>query len=233
LRPVDRGAWPQDAGGGARVFAHYADARADLFARLGRYCSYCERPIKAGLAVEHVYPKDKHPKREREWDNFLLACDNCNSTKLNKTVRRPHLLFPDEHNTFRAFTYRAGGIVEPTSGISVLVRRRAERMIRLVGLHKRPNHDPRASDLRWEDRREAWDKAARYRQLLRQPARDTPAMRHLLLDVFRGDGHWSVWMTIFQDHDDMRALLIGAIPGTAPDCFDANARPVARPAGVV
>jgi 5-methylcytosine-specific restriction endonuclease McrA len=111
MRPVERGGCPQDASGIDKVFAHYADARADLFARLGRYCSYCERLIKAGLAVEHVYPKDRRPKRDRQWGNFLLACDNCNSTKLNKTVRRPHLLFPDEHNTFRAFTYQVTGLV--------------------------------------------------------------------------------------------------------------------------
>jgi hypothetical protein len=49
MRPVDRGAVPNDAVGQPKIFAAYADARADLYDRIGRYCSFCERPIKAGM----------------------------------------------------------------------------------------------------------------------------------------------------------------------------------------
>jgi hypothetical protein len=53
------------------------------------------------------------------------------------------------------------------------------------------------------------------------------------LEVFRGAGHWSIWMTIFDDHDDMRTRLLDAIPDTASKCFNATAKPSLRPGGVL
>jgi hypothetical protein len=44
---VDRGLAP-------RSYQQYEDAIEDLTAQLGKYCSYCERYISIGLAVEHV-----------------------------------------------------------------------------------------------------------------------------------------------------------------------------------
>jgi hypothetical protein len=43
--------------------------------------------LEASLAVEHVLPKKPEgvteiiKSRELDWENFLLACTNCNSTK--------------------------------------------------------------------------------------------------------------------------------------------------------
>lgn len=64
-------------------FADYDDAKPFLLARLGPFCSYCERRIPTNLAVEHIQPKGvpKYAPLEKTWDNFLLACVNCNSTK--------------------------------------------------------------------------------------------------------------------------------------------------------
>lgn len=74
MRPVERGAAP-------REYARYGDAIRDLEEKLGRYCSYCERRLPIGLAVEHVAPKSLHPDRELDWNNFLLGRTNCNSVK--------------------------------------------------------------------------------------------------------------------------------------------------------
>ena len=65
MRPVERGGVPTTAAGTPKVYAEYADARGDLYARIGRYCSFCERPIKAGLAVEHIHHMNAHPHLER------------------------------------------------------------------------------------------------------------------------------------------------------------------------
>ncbi len=39
--------------------------------------------IATNLAVEHIQPKDdeRYPELEGSWDNYLLGCVNCNSTK--------------------------------------------------------------------------------------------------------------------------------------------------------
>jgi 5-methylcytosine-specific restriction endonuclease McrA len=79
MRPVERGLAP-------KIYTRYGDAIEDLKSRLGSYCSYCERQVSASLAVEHVIPKNLHPELEREWNNFLLGCTNCNSVKSDREV---------------------------------------------------------------------------------------------------------------------------------------------------
>lgn len=143
MRPVDRGSHPL-AGLVPKVYRKYEDARGDLFRRLGRYCSFCERPIKSGLAIEHVLPKTRRPDLICSWDNFLLACVNCNSTKLNKAVSRKAFFLPDQDNTFRAFRYESGGRFGPNPAISPSQKGKATRTIGLVGLDKGPLHDPQA-----------------------------------------------------------------------------------------
>lgn len=59
----------------------YGTARLDLLTSLGAYCSYCELPISAALAVEHRLPKASFPAAFLNWSNFLLACPICNSIK--------------------------------------------------------------------------------------------------------------------------------------------------------
>ncbi len=97
MRPVERGSAP-------RTYTRYQDAIGDLEARLGTYCSYCER--RTSLAVEHVIPKSKRPDLEREWTNFLLACTTCNSVKGDKDVVIQKFLWPDRDNTFLAYVQR-------------------------------------------------------------------------------------------------------------------------------
>ena len=62
----------------------YQTARADLITNLGQYCSYCEMPLAASLAVEHMLPKKDFPALAVTWRNFLLACPVRNSIKSKK-----------------------------------------------------------------------------------------------------------------------------------------------------
>lgn len=40
-------------------------------------CMYCED--SEATDIEHFYPKATYPARSFRWDNYLLACSNCNS----------------------------------------------------------------------------------------------------------------------------------------------------------
>jgi uncharacterized protein (TIGR02646 family) len=229
MRPVERGAVPNDSQGNPRIFSAYADARSDLFARIGRYCSFCERTIRAGLAVEHVHHKNAYPHLECDWNNFLLACSNCNSTKGTKEVGRRQMFFPDQDNTFQALAYSVGGQVSANPTLTSALKGKATRLIRLVGLDKTPTNDPQAKDLRWNDRREAWDKADRYRMQYQQGRINADA----IVDLCKAEGHWSIWMTVFEKFTEIRVALIGAFPGTPANCFDTLGNAVPRPSGQV
>lgn len=92
MRPVVRGAWPIDKDGNEIQFTEYQKARRELIKRLGEICSYCEMHLDSSLAIEHMRPKKPDGtnegilERKLDWNNFLLACTNCNSTKGKKDV---------------------------------------------------------------------------------------------------------------------------------------------------
>jgi len=163
VRPVNRGPIPTDTSGNEIIFHEYQDAREKLIERLGETCSYCEMHLDSSLAVEHVKPKKSEgsdeniQERELDWHNFLLACPNCNSTKGNKDVVPDDYFWLDKDNTFRAFNYSEGGIITPSTELSVELQSKANATIELTGLDKRPLKDPKASDRRWQNRREFWD----------------------------------------------------------------------------
>ena len=227
MRPVDRGASPQ-------LFSDYADAKPFLVARMGDFCSYCERPIKTNLAVEHVLPKSLHPELELEWSNFLLGCVNCNSTKLNKPVDRDELLLPDQDNTFAAYRYNVSGQVFPDATLDESLGEKADATLALVGLNKFPDEFPtdqqfEAALERWQQRSSAWDTALQVHQVLM--ANDNPDVRGLVVTVAVATGFFSVWMAVFVDDSAMRRSFIDAFPGTASTCFDASGNPMPRPNG--
>lgn len=233
MRPVVRGNRPQNAEGEDVQFSEYAQARAELIRRMGEYCSYCEMHLDASLAVEHVQPKQPpgaaavDQARALDWDNFLLACTNCNSTKGNTDVDLNQYLWPDRDNTFRALKYSEGGLIDPALDGDLKVK--AENIIKLTGLDKHPLNDPKASDRRWKNRRETWDIAQRSKNNLHTC--NTPEMRDQIVMTATGHAYWSVWMTVFKDDPDMLLRLIQAFPGTCAGCFDAGYTPVARAGG--
>ena len=227
MRPINRGFPPVDSAGTPLVFTQYADAKSELIARLGEFCSFCERRIKAGIHIEHVRHKDAYPHLECEWTNLLLACVNCNSTKGTNEVGN-FLYLPDRDNTFRCLTYVAAGRVQTTAGLFPAEKSKATRLIRLVGLDRDPVHDPKAKDLRWNHRREAWDLAIRYKGQFDAGLIGVDA----IVDLCAAGGHWSIWMTVFGGNPAVRLALIAAAVGTAA-CFDAAGDPTPRLGGQV
>ncbi|MDI9334023.1 MAG: HNH endonuclease [Cytophagales bacterium] len=201
MRPVERGEVPH-------IFAHYKEAAPYLKARLGRYCSYCERWIATGIAVEHISPKSNDADRALEWSNFLLACMDCNSTKGAKALVHDQCLWPDTDNTFHALIYREDGALKPNPKLNDSTALQVQCLLNLVGLNKQPKDD---NGHRWDDRIEAWDKAVAAKRMIEIDE----AARPLAIKTVTGHGHWSIWMTVFADDADMQSRLIEAFPGTA------------------
>lgn len=222
MRPVIRGDCPQNAAGQYIQFSDYANARKELIARLGEYCSYCEMQLDASLAVEHVQPKQPPGsavvmvQRALSWDNFLLACTNCNSTKSNTDVVLNDYLWPDRDNTFKAIKYTEGGVVSSVADVDQV---RANKLIQLVGLDKMPDTQT-ASDRRWLNRKEAWDMATRAKERLCRS--NSNEMKDQITETVQAKGYWSIWMTVFKDDADMLSRFIAIMPGTDTTCFDAT-----------
>jgi uncharacterized protein (TIGR02646 family) len=133
MRPVRRGPSPRNLD-----FLDYKDAKPDLVARTGRYCSYCERSIATGLEIEHIQPKalPQYLDLIGRWENLLLACRNCNATKGHKDVVLADILLPDRDNTFAAFVYTEDGKVSPRPGLDAPHRAQALATLSLTGLDK-------------------------------------------------------------------------------------------------
>jgi len=194
MRPVRRGRSPRPDD-----FAPYTEAKPELISRVGGYCSYCERRIAANLAVEHIQPKKLSAYRHLEgrWENFLLGCVNCNSTKSKKDVPLDHILLPDRDNTFLAFTYSPDGTVSPSAAADNRgITRQAEDTLALTGLDKRSSavldeNGRRVSIDRVAQRLEVWAVAEEASaDLSKQP--DNEAIRRGLVRTALGYGFFSL-----------------------------------------
>ena len=227
MRPIDRGPAP-------RAYGRYGDAIRDLEARLGRYCSYCERCLPTSLAVEHMAPKSLREERELDWWNFLLACVNCNSVKGDKDMSDEDVLWPDRHNTFLAIEYASGGFVRVAEELDDESRRRARGLVDLVGLDRHGTNgwpSPSKRDRRWSQREEVWTTAERTRSLLEHLGESDETIE-LVLVAARGYGFFSVWMAVFHGYARVKRALIEGFPGTACCCFDREGRAIERPCAV-
>lgn len=230
MRPVDKGS---DLG----EIKPYENAQQPLTERLGEYCSYCERWIASGIHVEHKRPKREYPETKFSWNNFLLACSNCNSGKGHGQLNIEDYLWPDSDNTFLAFNYDSQGRVLPNKIHADSINQKIESTWLALGLNKHPDNQitgqqiPSSKDKRWLHRQQAWQNAAKRKVQLAEY--DTPERRAVIVEMAQQRGFWSVWMTVFKDDVDMRHRLIEAFPGTCPSCFDGDAHPIPRPGGQI
>jgi uncharacterized protein (TIGR02646 family) len=231
MRPIDRGTRPLDKNGEAIIFPEYSFARGTLIERLGEYCSYCEMHLDSNLAVEHVRPKVHHHEAELDWENFLLSCVNCNSTKSHQDINPADYFWPDVDNTALAIQYLEGGLVKVNPALTEEPQAKALRTIELTGLDRIPSNNPQASDRRWQNRYEAWEIAVEAKTTLEHA--DTAEVRQLVVRNAQAKGYWSIWMTVFCDDEDIRRRLVESFPGTSRECFDAHWSYVHRPTGSI
>jgi uncharacterized protein (TIGR02646 family) len=221
MRPIERGTSPIKGD-----FKDYKDAFPELSSRLGPYCSYCERRMPTNLAVEHIQPKDDklYPGLIGKWNNYLLGCVNCNSTKKNKDLVLADVLLPDRDNTAYAFGYANDGKITVNSGMSVTQQAMAKKALSIPGLDK---PEDTAKDSKGEvvyidrvgQRRQVWLIAEESKKDLALSKRIDPMKRQVVRTAL-ANGYFSIWMQVFADDNEMRWLFINGFPGTAADCFD-------------
>ncbi|MBF0179920.1 MAG: HNH endonuclease [Magnetococcales bacterium] len=225
MRPIQRGPSPRP-----HDYENYQDAKPDLVSRLGPYCSFCERPVVTLLAVEHVQPKDlpAYATLIGRWNNFLLACVNCNSIKGIKNVVPSAILLPDRDNTFAAFAYLPNGTIAPSdlaidSGLQTI----ANRTLALTGLDKAalstPDENGRQVALdRVSQRMEAWLTAAEANNDI-QYSPDNAKLQDYVVKLAVEKGFFSIWMTVFAGDPNMLGRFVKAFHGTSGSgCFNAN-----------
>jgi len=229
MRPVRRRSSPITGD-----YANYEDAKTDLISRIGSgwcdenhlasYCSYCERPISTSLAVEHIEPKKGpfgKPKLKGCWDNFLLACVNCNSTKKDKRVVFSDLYFPDRDNTFHAFEYLADGNIKPLNTSDQI----AIDTLELTGLEKALRQTLDATgrviaEDRSSQRMQVWKLAEICLNDYNSRSTDT-TVKDLIVRNAVTSGFFSIWMTVFCGVTEMLDRFIDAFSGTRQSgCFD-------------
>ena len=219
MRPIERGTAPC-------TYANYQDAKPDLQNRIGMYCCYCERHFLGGLAIEHIQAKSlaEFVHLEREWDNFLLACPNCNAIKGSQPVDLNGVLLPDRDNTFVAFEYDEFGVVRPAQTLPTAMQALAGKTIDLVGLNraKHENDHPLAMMERLKQRAEAHAIANDVRAEFEVGQINTKQ----IVREATAHGFFSIWMHAFTGVPIVRQALIGAFVGTASDCFDRETLPV-------
>ncbi|HEV7280935.1 MAG TPA: HNH endonuclease [Pirellulaceae bacterium] len=226
MRPIFRGENPQDSD-----YEDYRDAFGELAARFGQFCSYCERRIPTQLAVEHIQPKGlpAYAHLIGRWDNFLLGCVNCNSTKGDKDVSLSETLLPDRDNTARAYEYTLDGRVVPATALSRSQTAMAERTLSLTGLDRGPY-----SVIDSNGQLVAIDRVNQRKEILliaqesRRDLQSNPSeqFRRQIARTALGHGFFSIWMKVFDDDPVVRRLLIAEFVGTATDCFDTATAPV-------
>lgn len=232
MRPVRRGPSPKP-----HDFANYRDAFPELVLRLGLFCSYCERRIPTQLAVEHIQPQalPQYAALKGRWENFLLACVNCNSTKSDKNIVLANALLPDRDNTFVAFTYAQDGTVGIDGALPPIAASQAQATLKLVGLDKAIaeatdcNGTLVAID-RVAQRMETWLLALTSKDDLDTEPQST-ALRRQIVRTAVESGFFSIWMAAFASDADMRGRLIDAFAGTRGSaCFDPSTAVPVRPA---
>lgn len=95
-------AWKRFSGTAART-----DVETQLDDVFDSKCAYCETILPKD--IEHFYPKSRFPRRMFRWENFLRACKNCNTEKLDDfPLRRggaPVLLDPCKDEPTEFFTW--------------------------------------------------------------------------------------------------------------------------------
>ncbi|HRI70045.1 MAG TPA: HNH endonuclease [Polyangium sp.] len=198
-----------------------------LLGHWGKYCSYCELPIVNQPGVDHVIPQGRFPEYRDLWENHHLSCSHCNSRKgaqLPTPDAVDDFLWPTRDNTALAFKY-VNVFPEVADCLTNEQQEMARRLHNLLKLDA-------TGDVREEERRQAYVTAIHWRSQL-ATAKDPKCLRDAVVDIARLSGFFSIWMEVFSNDKEMRKQLIAAFPGTAKDCFNADAEPVPRPNGRV
>lgn len=226
MRPVELQSPLEPNGQLMNFVGDYRKAKLPLTEQLGCYCSFCETPAPlASLEVEHILPKKIYPDSEFVWENFLLACRNCNATKGVKDTRRLAPYLPHTHNLLCYVQFQYGQI-RLKSGLSNAEQRGTEAFIELVGLAKVPTTENYLeADDRWEKRLIAYEHAKKFKDSY---SKNPELVLPLIIADAQESGFFAIWFFVFADFPPVRAALLQAFKGTAISAFNAQYEPVER-----
>lgn len=147
---VDAAASPRDAAIGRwkrKRKVPFREVRTVLVAMAnGRQrCMYCED--SAGTDIEHFWPKSDYPDRAFVWDNYLLSCSGCNSSKQHRfplLSGQPALIDPSDPQDDPA-NHLA---IDPATGTFRALGPKGEFSIAIFGLNRRILAEGRCHALR-------------------------------------------------------------------------------------
>lgn len=206
------------------AFTHHNDARGELLARLGRYCSYCERAVRSAIHVEHIRPRAHNTQALADtWANYLLACANCNSCKLATNISPADVLLPDRDNTFKAFDLDGNGALSVHPALVGQEAILAQATLRLFQLDQRVRdlrdlNGSLVADDRIDDRLDAL--AQGLVAWITWSENPSPAQLNGIVGSALSTGFFSMWMHAFDDVPSIRQEFIKAFTGTEAACFD-------------
>lgn len=221
MRPVKK--WNIGENGVVAIYNPYSKAKSVLKSNFGKepyfYCNYCDRKLPGiTIDVEHILPKGltHYAHLKFSWDNFLLSCKSCNGVKLDKDFNLSDVVLPHLNNTLLCFNFENDGTVTVKNGLDPVVITKSTNTISLVGLDIGENHPNRKpQDDRFSERRETLNLAKRKLGQFEQKKQDVSD----IVELAKHSGFWSLWMEVFNDHQDVKNELIKAFQGTQPDCL--------------
>jgi len=234
MRPIDKGNCPQ-INGTDKTVADYKDWRADLIARIGYYCVYCNMALSHQLHVEHVVPKVPLAGHTAgnllAWDNMLISCEKCNRAKSNQNSDETIHYLPEYHNCLLVFSANTtvlrtdALILEPRAGLSDAQQIKAQATI---DLFEWQNVDIRGAivDIRWLKRHNAQIEVLAARALLEMaklsPTYNADIAGKLVATQASGGGFFMLWFHEFNNEPAVLKWLIhpDLFPGVKQTCFD-------------
>ncbi len=222
MRPIQKTIRLNTTGEHPLEFEDYKEAKPDLVIELGSFCSYCEQ-YTPDLHVEHIYAKKNYPHLEKRWDNFLLACQNCNSIKSDKEINNAFM--PHINNLLYFIFIEESGIIKIKENINESDKNKTKAFVDLIGLDRTPEHqDYSRKDKRWQRRQNVYELAQRYLDKYKNKKTDIET----IIDLAMAYGFFSVWFTLFRNYKEiLEALLFGInqkipFPNTDISSFDVN-----------
>lgn len=212
MRPINKNLYQHNQ----TIYNPYGKAKNDLILALGGFCSYCERQgFSTALEIEHIKDKDTYPAEKFKWNNFLLACKNCNTCKTTKSTIG--VLLPDRNNTFEVFIYLESGFIKVNPKINNSLKPQAQVLLDLVRLDRIPNRNGyTGNDTLWQERKKTWNLSQRYLNKYLQGICDIETVKDLAL----AQGFWSIWMRAFKNFPEVQKELITSFKGTRTEFFN-------------
>ena len=92
-------------------------------------CVYCEN--NEATDIEHIYPKKLYPEKAFTWENYLLACNKCNSHHKSDKFQ---IFNPQGSNTIENVTPPRGTNAQPANDDALFINQRIDDPLEFLEL---------------------------------------------------------------------------------------------------